>query len=87
MLKQATLSVLLCLPVSAVGGSPCVQFSVVVQDTLKNVKQGLSLDDQKWFREKVEKKNPSVCYRNPEAVVCPIPQRFLGHFSLNTMPV
>jgi hypothetical protein len=25
----------------------------------------LSPDDQKWFREKVEKKNPSVCYVDP----------------------
>jgi hypothetical protein len=38
---------------------------VITQDTLKNVKQGLSLDDQKWFREKVEKRNPSVCYVDP----------------------
>jgi hypothetical protein len=36
-----------------------------MQDTLKNFKQGLPPDDQKWFREKVEKKNPSVCYVDP----------------------
>jgi hypothetical protein len=36
-----------------------------MQDTLKNLKQGLSPDDQKWFREKVEKKNPSICYVDP----------------------
>lgn len=65
MLKQATLCALLCLPAAGEASPPCAQFSVITQDTLKNVKQGLSPDNQKWFREKVEKKNPSVCYVDP----------------------
>ena len=44
---------------------PCTQFTVLTQDKLQNVKPGLSKEDQKWFREKVEKKNPSVCYVDP----------------------
>lgn len=43
----------------------CIRFSVLTQDALKNVKMGLSPKDQKWFRKKVEKKYPSVCYAPP----------------------
>lgn len=49
----------------AQSGSPCTQFSVITQDRLKNVRQGLSPEDKKWFQEKIEKKNPSVCYVDP----------------------
>jgi hypothetical protein len=65
MLKYLALSAVLCISSSAQTSRPCTQFSVVTQDRLKNFNQGLSLLDQKWFREKVEKKNPSVCYVNP----------------------
>ena len=65
MLKYLALLLISCIPLSAETGQSCIQFSVVMQDTLKNFKQGLSPDDQKWFREKVEKKNPSVCYVDP----------------------
>ncbi len=65
MLKYLALLLISCIPLSAETSRSCIQFSVVMQDTLKNLKQGLSPDDQKWFREKVEKKNPSVCYVDP----------------------
>lgn len=65
MLKYLALVLISCIPLSAEASQSCIQFSVVMQDTLKNLKQGLSPDDRKWFREKVEKKNPSVCYVDP----------------------
>lgn len=65
MLRYLALVLISCIPLSAETSQSCIQFSVVMQDTLKNLKQGLSPDDQKWFREKVEKKNPSVCYVDP----------------------
>jgi hypothetical protein len=65
MLRYLALLLISCIPLSAETAHSCVQFTVVMQDTLKNFKQGLSQDDQKWFREKVEKKNPSVCYVDP----------------------
>ena len=65
MLKYLALLLISCIPLSAETSQSCIQFSVVMQDTLKNFKQGLSPDDQKWFREKVEKKSPSVCYVDP----------------------
>jgi len=65
MLKYLALLLISCIPLSAETSQSCIQFSVVMQDTLKNFKQGLPPDDQKWFREKVEKKNPSVCYVDP----------------------
>src|ERR1017187_9131709 len=65
MLKHIAIWAIASSVVLAQTNRPCVQFSVVMQDTLKNFKQGLSPDDQKWFREKVEKKNPSVCYVDP----------------------
>jgi hypothetical protein len=55
--------------VSQQTSSACQQFSVLVQDELKNVKPGLSLADQKWFREKVQKKYPSLCFVEPSADV------------------
>jgi hypothetical protein len=65
MFKRLFVSVVLSTAAIAHASQHCTQFSVVVQDTLKNFKQGLSPDDQKWFRDKVEKKNPSVCYVDP----------------------
>lgn len=54
-------------PAPANGSKACIQFSVLTQDTLKNLKPGLSPKDQKWFRKKVEKKNPSLCYVEPSS--------------------
>ncbi|MGB9148418.1 MAG: PEGA domain-containing protein [Acidobacteriaceae bacterium] len=65
MLKYLALLLISCIPLSAETSRSCIQFSVVTRDTLKNLKQGLSPDDQKWFREKVGKKNSSVCYVDP----------------------
>ena len=65
MFKHLAAAAVLSTAAFAQTGQPCIQFSVVMQDTLKNFKQGLSSNDQKWFREKVEKKNPSVCYVDP----------------------
>lgn len=50
---------------SAQTRSTCTSFTVVTQDKLKNVKEGLSPDDAKWFREKIEKKYPGACYVDP----------------------
>ena len=54
---------------AAQSSRPCIKFSVVSFDKLNNVKQGLSPGDQKWFREKIEKKYPSVCYAPPSPAV------------------
>jgi hypothetical protein len=47
----------------------CTYFTVVTQDKLNNVKQGLSADDVKWFQKSFAKKYPSVCYAEPAATV------------------
>lgn len=47
----------------------CTSFTVVTQDKLGNVKQGLSPDDVSWFQKKVAKKYPSVCYTEPAPTV------------------
>lgn len=49
----------------AAQAGPCIKFSVVTEDKLRNLSQGLSADDRKWFRDKVERKNPGVCYTDP----------------------
>lgn len=46
-----------------------VSFSVVKQDTLKNVTQGLSSNDEKWFQKKLAKKYRDVCYAAPSPSV------------------
>ena len=46
--------------------SPCrASFSVVQEDTLKNMTQGLPAKDAEWFEKKVQKKYPDVCYVAP----------------------
>ncbi len=50
---------------SAQTNPTCTSLTVVTQDKLKNVKEGLSPDDAKWFREKIEKKYPGACYVDP----------------------
>jgi glucose/arabinose dehydrogenase len=49
--------------------TPCTSFTVVSQDTLNNVKQGLSADDVKWFQKEIAKKYPGVCYAAPSPSV------------------
>lgn len=44
-------------------------FTVVTQDRLNNVKQGLSPDDVKWFQKSFAKKYPGVCYAEPAPTV------------------
>jgi hypothetical protein len=48
---------------------PCTYFTVVTQDKLNNVKQGLSSQDVKWFRKSIAKKYPGVCYAEPSPSV------------------
>ena len=50
-------------------GPACTSFTVVTQDKLNNVNEGLSADDAKWFREKIEKKYPGACYVDPGTTV------------------
>lgn len=40
-------------------------FTVVQQDTLKNIRQGLSNEQLKWFDKKLQKEYPDVCYVAP----------------------
>ena len=40
-------------------------FSVVQEDALKNITQGLSKKDAKWFEKDIQKKYPDVCYVPP----------------------
>ena len=47
----------------------CIQFTVVTQDTLNNIKQGLSADDARWFQSEIAKKYPGVCYAAPAPTV------------------
>lgn len=47
----------------------CTNFTVVVKDKLNNMKEGLSPADTKWFRKKIAKKYPGVCYVNPAPTV------------------
>lgn len=69
MLRHLVLPVILCASAYAQTSEPCLQFTVVTQDKLKNFNQGLSADDQKWFHEKVQKKAPSLCYVDPSPAV------------------
>src|SRR5271157_2744856 len=65
----AAFYVLLVTGASAQTKPSCTSFTVVTQDKLNNVKQGLSTDDVKWFQKKVAKKYPSVCYADPAPTV------------------
>lgn len=49
----------------AVAAACQTKFSVVREDHLKNISQGLSKKDIKWFQKKIEKKYPDVCYVPP----------------------
>lgn len=46
--------------------APCqTNFTVVQQDALKNIRQGLSQEQMKWFDKKLREKYPDVCYVAP----------------------
>jgi hypothetical protein len=47
----------------------CTYFTVVTQDKLNNIKQGLSPDDVKWFHKEIAEKYPGVCYAAPAPTV------------------
>lgn len=69
-----TLVGLLILVASVFGQSvashPCrLRVTVVWTDQLNNVQQGLSGDELNWFKEKIEKKYPDVCYAAPDPSV------------------
>jgi hypothetical protein len=66
-MKALPLMFLICLPCCAqrFQSSSCiVTFTVVTQDTLKNVKEGLLARDAEWAR-KLTNKFPGVCYVEP----------------------
>jgi hypothetical protein len=47
-------------------GAQCkFSFSVVTEDTLKNITQGLPQKDAEWFEKKIQNKYPDVCYVAP----------------------
>jgi hypothetical protein len=59
-------SLLLCVAgATAQSKVPCTQFTVVSQDALNNVQQGLSADDVRWFEKELAKKYPGACYAQP----------------------
>lgn len=49
--------------------SSCIYFTVVMKDTLNNIKQGLSADNAKWFQKTFAKKYPDICYADPAPTV------------------
>jgi hypothetical protein len=71
MSKILTAFLLSSLALPAVAAKPkpvatCqTKFTVVIEDDLHNIKQGLSDKDAKWFENKMEKKYPGVCYVEP----------------------
>jgi hypothetical protein len=68
MFKVWAFLIVLCVPALAETNPPCIRFSVLTQDVLGNVKQGLSPENQKWLTG-IEKKSPSVCYVEPSSTV------------------
>jgi hypothetical protein len=70
MLRPAIVALILSVGSSHAWSQRCgVTFSVVKQDVLKNVTQGLSKNDEKWFTKKLAKKYPDVCYAAPSTSV------------------
>jgi hypothetical protein len=46
--------------------TPCqTKFTVIQEDTLKNITQGLTKKQLEWFDNKTQKKYPDVCYVPP----------------------
>ncbi|HEV2416543.1 MAG TPA: hypothetical protein VGX94_01945 [Terriglobia bacterium] len=41
------------------------QFTIVREDALKNLTQGLSRKQAEWYEKKIQKKYPDVCYVDP----------------------
>jgi len=63
-------SLLLCVAAATAQSKPaCAQFTIVSQDTLNNVTQGLSADDVRWFERELAKKYPGACYAEPGSAV------------------
>ncbi len=46
-----------------------VVFSVVQKDQLNNIQHGLRPENVKWFKDKMQKKYPDVCYAEPNPSV------------------
>jgi hypothetical protein len=66
-MKFLALAVLLCFPSLAFCQPICtVNYAVVTQDTLKNLKFGLSPKDVEWANG-LQKKYPGVCYTSDNA--------------------
>jgi len=68
------LSILLILSLSASNAiaqsrTACTYFTVVLQDRLDNITNGLSEADQNWFQKKIAKKYPRACYADPGPAV------------------
>ena len=60
----------LCVTSASAQSKPsCNNFTVVTVDRLKNVKQGLSDNDARWFQKKIAKKYPDLCYAAPAETV------------------
>ena len=70
-MRKAAIVVLTALALAPISFSQTctVSFSVVKQDTLKNITQGLSANDEKWFHKKLAKKYPDICYAAPSLSV------------------
>ena len=75
--KKLLILILLAIPVGAAaknkdnGRPPCATtYSVIQEDTLGNVQQGISKSkDLKWADKDLEKKYPDVCYAAPDPSV------------------
>lgn len=70
--KDAILAVFYVLFVTGASAQTkpsCTYFTVVAQDKLNNIKQGLSPADVKWFQKTFAKKYPGVCYADPTPTV------------------
>ena len=77
MSNRVLILMLLAIPVGAAaknkdnGRLPCATtYSVIQEDTLGNVRQGISkAKDLKWADKDLEKKYPDVCYAAPDPSV------------------
>src|ERR1700722_11995417 len=63
------LGLILSFAVTAMGQDCTLKFTVVWKNKLKNLRQGLSSSDLKWFEEKMAKKYPGICYSDPSPSV------------------
>lgn len=51
------------------GGKCQYNFTVVREDALHNVTEGLSKNQRKWFEKKIQEKYPDVCYEAPDSTI------------------